>query len=403
MKSPSFFSAAVCAISVLTVFPMSARTEVLDTDGDGLSDAWEIEYGFDPYSGLLPSLTGWWRFEEEGGAVLLDYSSASFNGEIHSPAVSRSEIAPYGAALVFSGRADPPPDDDFDGIGYAVVPDLDSALLDGDFSLAAWVSPDVAPADGFAPLMSWFSETFPEEGFCVYLDSAFRVCSIFGASEDLDIQGPVIPPGEWTHIGFVRSGQTLTLYVAGLPVASAAGEVPPVVPSPFRMGSLAGGAVFNGLLADVRVYASALTAAQMASLLDAYADPDGDGLDNITEQAAGTDPTLASDPPVATDESRINNSDAAASRRSTDGGDSDGDGLLDSEENLIGTDPLNPDTDGDGMPDGWEVLYALDPLDHSDAFLDSDGDGVANLRECRLGRDPRVGAVNSQEPVLCIY
>jgi YD repeat-containing protein len=43
--------------------------------------------------------------------------------------------------------------------------------------------------------------------------------------------------------------------------------------------------------------------------------------------------------------------------------DSDGDGLSDDDERRIGTDPFNPDTDGDGYPDGLEVALGSDPLD----------------------------------------
>jgi len=43
--------------------------------------------------------------------------------------------------------------------------------------------------------------------------------------------------------------------------------------------------------------------------------------------------------------------------------DSDGDGLTDEEEQRLGTDPNNPDTDGDGYPDGLEVALGSDPLD----------------------------------------
>lgn len=41
--------------------------------------------------------------------------------------------------------------------------------------------------------------------------------------------------------------------------------------------------------------------------------------------------------------------------------DSDGDGLSDEDEIRIGTDPMNPDTDGDGLSDGEEVANGLDP------------------------------------------
>ena len=67
--------------------------------------------------------------------------------------------------------------------------------------------------------------------------------------------------------------------------------------------------------------------------------------------------------------------------------DTDGDGLSDADEVADGTDPLSADTDDDGMPDGWEVRYGLDPLT-DDAASDTDGDGLANLREYALGTSP---------------
>lgn len=46
--------------------------------------------------------------------------------------------------------------------------------------------------------------------------------------------------------------------------------------------------------------------------------------------------------------------------------DSDGDGLCDWLEAKLGTNPYNPDTDGDGLSDGWEVAHGFNPLDASD-------------------------------------
>ncbi|MBR3958139.1 MAG: hypothetical protein IKJ89_09845, partial [Kiritimatiellae bacterium] len=67
--------------------------------------------------------------------------------------------------------------------------------------------------------------------------------------------------------------------------------------------------------------------------------------------------------------------------------DTDGDGLSDSDEVTAGTDPFATDTDGDGMNDGWEVRYGLNPLTN-DSDSDSDSDGFANLREYELGTSP---------------
>jgi len=84
-------------------------------------------------------------------------------------------------------------------------------------------------------------------------------------------------------------------------------------------------------------------------------DEDVDGLTNLEEQEAGTDPLVA---------------------------DSDGDGLTDGEEvHTYGTDPLDADSDDDGIPDGWEAEHGLDPLSAEDGLDDPDGDRVPNLYE----------------------
>ncbi|MGB6220209.1 thrombospondin type 3 repeat-containing protein [Haloferula sp.] len=83
------------------------------------------------------------------------------------------------------------------------------------------------------------------------------------------------------------------------------------------------------------------------SALDADSNGGMDGLTNLQEFLAGTDPQDS---------------------------DTDDDGLKDGVENksgtfvsasLTGTDPLNPDSDGDGFPDGLEVGNGTDPTDSS--------------------------------------
>jgi len=69
-------------------------------------------------------------------------------------------------------------------------------------------------------------------------------------------------------------------------------------------------------------------------------------------------------------------------------GDADRDGVRDIDEFKAGTDPNSTDTDGDGLPDRWEVRCGTDPNDPDDAGADPDDDGMDNATEYRLGLDP---------------
>jgi len=98
------------------------------------------------------------------------------------------------------------------------------------------------------------------------------------------------------------------------------------------------------------------------------ADADSDGVEDWWETEFGFDP---SDP-----------SDAVL--------DPDGDGLANLAEFLAGTNPLLADSDGDGIPDAWEVARGLNPCLASDAFADPDGDTLSNYAEFLLGTDPNL-------------
>ena len=71
-------------------------------------------------------------------------------------------------------------------------------------------------------------------------------------------------------------------------------------------------------------------------------------------------------------------------------GDSDGDGLADDEESRLGTNRRSIDTDGDGLRDGFEARNGLDPRSPADAHDDPDGDGLDNRGEQAAGTLPRV-------------
>ncbi len=82
--------------------------------------------------------------------------------------------------------------------------------------------------------------------------------------------------------------------------------------------------------------------------------------------------------------------------------DSDGDGLTDEEEAKLGTDPFNKDTDGDGLTDGDEVnVYKTNPL-NPDTDFDGlkDGPEVFTYKTNPLDRDTDKGGVADGHEVI---
>ena len=79
--------------------------------------------------------------------------------------------------------------------------------------------------------------------------------------------------------------------------------------------------------------------------------------------------------------------------------DSDGDGLSDVKELQIGTDPIDTDSDNDGLLDGVENnggVFVDPTLTGSNPLLaDSDGDGITDGNEVTAGTDPNVFTATS--------
>jgi hypothetical protein len=129
---------------------------------------------------------------------------------------------------------------------------------------------------------------------------------------------------------------------------------------------------------------------------NAGGDADGDGLTNLEEFLAGTDPTRADtdgDGLSDYDELKVHFTNPLRA-------DTDGDGLSDGDEiNVYHTDPNRVDTDGDWLPDGAEVtLYGTDP-----AKWDTDGDGFSDSTELRLMTDPTNQNSRPHNPLISVF
>ena len=91
-------------------------------------------------------------------------------------------------------------------------------------------------------------------------------------------------------------------------------------------------------------------------------DSDEDNLTNIAEQNAGSNPLLP---------------------------DSDNDGINDFDEvTVLGSNPSKKDSDDDGLLDGFEINFGFNPQLAGEQLLDTDNDGLTNLKEQEIGTDP---------------
>jgi hypothetical protein len=126
----------------------------------------------------------------------------------------------------------------------------------------------------------------------------------------------------------------------------------------------------------------------------AEADIDRDGLTNLEEQSAGSNPMNPD-----TDGDWLSDSQELALGTNPCAADTDGDGLSDGLEQSLGINPLQPDSDSDGMNDGWEHRHrsagfdpalnnAADGNPNNDIGADQDYDGLANGQECEWGANP---------------
>jgi RHS repeat-associated protein len=153
----------------------------------------------------------------------------------------------------------------FEG-GFVEVPHS-TALEFGDaMTIEGWVRPNA----GFGVILSksvlWILEYLAASG-----QMSFSM-NPAGGGVGRGVESPAfaVPTGEWTHIAVVADGNTLQMFVNGVPGSPAPGLHAGTNLAPLMLGAFTGGGQsFGGNLDELSIYARALTADEIRGIYDA--------------------------------------------------------------------------------------------------------------------------------------
>ena len=199
-------------------------------------------------------LKGCWSFDEGSGAVAKNAAGPS-DGQV--PAGLKWVDGKKGKALLFNGK------------DYVVIKSY-PCLNAPQYTIAAWTK---LKETGDYQYIAWKGgPAFPEEKNCrrfdLWVDTDGAVNGILhdkDGGENHFTGGAKIADDKWHHVALTYDGKTATLYVDGKKDAE---EKPPALAAcehDLWIGARPEGVCATGIIDEVRFYARALTAAEVAA------------------------------------------------------------------------------------------------------------------------------------------
>lgn len=215
-----------------------------------------------------PAPLAWWKLDESSGTTAADSSGNGYTGTtVGNPAWVAGKV---GNAL------------DLSPTKYVNIPDAPGLRFgSGNFTMAAWIKPPDATQMG-----AIVSKTDAANesvvlligSFANFMNTASKRLSIlfgdFSSSNYAAVSADDVANNTWRHVAVTRTSSAVTLYVDGSPVSSSTTDTgwnaiitaPIFNTGPWQIGYYNGNWPFTGLVDDVRLYNTALTASDIATI-----------------------------------------------------------------------------------------------------------------------------------------
>jgi hypothetical protein len=144
--------------------------------------------------------------------------------------------------------------------------------LTGSITISVWINPASFGGNSRGRIYDRLSETFPYGGFGLYLDNvgasnafAYGVGILLGNT--VSFQPNRVDLNTWQHIVTVHSGTNVIFYKNGAAIGNSTTSINLGTNNSAVIGNNASGTrAFDGKIADVKVYSSALSASEIRNL-----------------------------------------------------------------------------------------------------------------------------------------